>query len=117
MEKSVQLVIDYLNQLGDKLTPFAKDLFGIYTKQAIADGIGDLIVAVVLIIVTLCGMFIAKRIIQNEDDKDFATMTTLWSGIFVFIFVIIGLRFLIDGVKEIINPTYYAIQKLLEVMK
>ncbi|MCX7871603.1 MAG: hypothetical protein N2485_08600, partial [bacterium] len=107
MEKSVQLIIDYLNQLGDKLTPFAKDLFGIYTKQAIADGIGDLIIAIVFFIFIICIGYLTRYGIKKYFDdylnENEIVSITFWGSILIIALSIISLKFLVDGVKEIVN--------------
>jgi hypothetical protein len=111
-----KLLIDFLSKLGEQVSSTGQEVFKIYIQQAYATGITDLVVSGVLFLGVCLFVFLAFKVSKSEDDE-----TQIWGVFFSLIvgtiLMIVSIIFLTDGIKEIINPQYYALQDLISALK
>ncbi len=104
---------DQINDLINKLLETGKFLgtkaFELAVRQTYFEGTANTIIGLLFLIVAGICIYIAKRMIFDDWDEDFA---------FVPIIVVVGSFaispfFLYDGIAKLVNPEWYAIKLLL----
>ncbi|MFF2413499.1 hypothetical protein [Bacillus safensis] len=111
----------YIDKLAAKLGVAAEHVYGVLVKQAMANGITDviigLVVTTILIAVFSAGKkaFVKSNISSGMDILDWSMFTAV-VGIAVVVGFGFGLSFLTDGIKAVINPEYYAIKEILDTI-
>lgn len=119
-----KIVLDFLEKLGQKISTTGQQVFGIYTHQAYANGITDLVISFIALI-TVVGSIIFTYKMYHKFDKyiekynergfgeDFVWAIGLSGAVGVIALIIFGV-FISVGIKEVINPEYYAIKNLIQ---
>lgn len=111
----------YIDKLAAKLGVAAEHVYGVLVKQAVANGITDviigLVVTTILIAVFSAGKkaFVKSNVSVGWDFLDWS-MLTVFVGLVMVIGFGFGLSILTDGIKAVINPEYYAIKEILDTI-
>jgi len=110
--------LQFLNELSIKLGTTSEYLWGVLIRQAPIDGWINLSVMAVWVAVGVFALiFFYKKINDESWDEEF-TVALLGISIlsFVIIIVVAGICFS-DTVGAIVNPEYWAFQKILSSIK
>ncbi|EMT54778.1 hypothetical protein I532_04200 [Brevibacillus borstelensis AK1] len=100
----------YLEQMAAKLGVAAEHVYGVLVRQQVAEGWTYVVLAVgLLLIVLLCG--IASWATRNDYENFSANAFITGCGAFLLCLLACG-----AGVRHIINPEYYAIREIMEVL-
>lgn len=140
-------IMPYLEKLAQKLGVAIEHLYGVLIKQAQVEGFTNLIMAIfnLVIIIVICFAipkiyrFLNDRCIEIKDDREkngtgYGNSRNISSGkedsynffktFIVIVLSIIGIicffNLIYDfplGIKQIMNPEYYAIQDILKAVK
>ncbi|MEH7736872.1 hypothetical protein [Bacillus pumilus] len=111
----------YIDKLAAKLGVAAEHVYGVLVKQAVANGVADVIIGVValsIIIVVLSAgkkAFVKSNISAGMDVFDWSMLTVI-VGLVVVIGLSFGINILTNGIKAVINPEYYAIKEILDTI-
>lgn len=125
MKESVDAVITAIKPLAEKLGEGAAHLYQVYTKQMVAEGIGDLVAMGIfwLLFVVLCIALakVAKKSKWDYGEPDNAAAGfTIGLSILGVILFIIGIIWTFSSVTtdvtKIVNPEYHAVQRILETV-
>lgn len=118
----VNTILDFLSKLGEQVSVAGQQVFEVYVKQSYANGVTDLIVAGIFILASIAlvvlSIVLYKREFKNDNDDE--PICFGFGMLFDFVAIILFLiatKYLVDGVKEILNPQYYALQDLINVVK
>jgi len=102
-----ELINKTVELLGEKLGPMGQRLWEVYVKQSIIDGAIGTVVSWTFMALLLYGIY---RIIGSEelteDDKGFFASIIAILALTAFVFGLFYVRYLI-------NPEYFAVQRLL----
>lgn len=130
--------MEYIDKLAAKLGVAAEHVYGVLVKQAIANGITNVVVGVILLIAfVLTVRFMVALLTKAEYEEviqysgrskapinKYAKISSagggsVWILIIAFILIssVAGFGCLTDGVKALINPEYYAIKEILDTVK
>lgn len=123
-----KIVLDFLSKLGEQISSNAQLIFQIYAQQAYIDGVVSLIFSgISLLIFTLCVFGIVKfgslrKQKMKKGEYDYRSLEPTGAGLaFSWIFLVISFLFFIGmlsvGLKEIMNPEYYALQDVIRTIK
>lgn len=128
---------DLGGQAWNEMVPVFKQVFEIYSMQSVAYGVSELVTS--LLTITLCGFMAAvwwkgrwnpfnhskeerEKIVENDSEAE-ACWFVFWGipGVIMCLVMlcIVGSQIvqMADYLRHIINPQYYAIQELSEVIK
>lgn len=143
----IKVVLDFLSKLGEQVNEAGQQIFQVYVRQAYVDGISDMIKAVIYLVLIISMAIITPRLYKlfeskyQEKKQDRIENGTGWEGSkylssfgedglnimryivligttlmsVVLIFLIIN--YATVGIKEIMNPQYYALQNLFNAVK
>ena len=102
----------YIDTIAAKLGVAAEHVYGVLVQQAYVNGIRGLVTGVLLLTITA---FLIPLIIRGfkTNNEEMVISLLLISAITV----VFGFGFTYSGVGELINPEYYAIRELLDVVK
>lgn len=117
-DQSVQMILDKLSLLAQKLGSGIENLFPYFLKQQyIISVLG--IVEVILTTGYFISMFTwIPKLVKISKDRDWCEMN-FTVGIIVFVLSIGAFIFFTDGILNILhflNPQYYAIKSILEML-
>jgi len=119
-----KIVLDFLSKLGEQVNVAGQQVFKIYVQQAYATGITDLVVALIGFIVMMGSIIFTYKFYKKVDKNISDSETREFSVIMICISGVVGLIGLVvfsinitDGIKELINPQYYALQDLFNAVK
>lgn len=108
----------YIDELAQSLGVAAEHVYELLVRQQISDGIVT-IIATTLIWVVLATAFY-KAVKRDDFYESKVTVTFIIgvaSGVGIFFALIIGSFESIAAVKQLINPEYYAIREIMDVIK
>src|SRR5690625_2832396 len=108
---SSEKIAEYIETLAAKLGVAAEHVYGVLVRQAFVDGVRGVIFAIVLAGVSYLMFRITTRVIRSEDEA-FAIFPI---AAFV-ITLVMALVFMYNGIGQLINPEYYAIREILDVV-
>ena len=119
MAVDANTVSGILDEIGKRLSEPTEHTYEILVKQAVADGAGDL--ALCFLYVAGIGFalyFIPKliKVCNNSDDEGksgISAVAILLLGVWAVTSVFCLPFDLVDGIKHIINPEYYAIMDIV----
>lgn len=111
----------YTEKIGDAIAELAKQLgvaseyvFELLVKQQIADGIISILLFIGVLVLTILLSTKVWNYVRNLDDIDEDVIMVVL-GIFIVVLSVIALIQLVffvpTGIKQIINPEYYAIKE------
>ncbi|MBR8661185.1 hypothetical protein [Brevibacillus sp. NL20B1] len=111
-------ITQYLEQMAAKLGVAAEHVYGVLVRQQVAEGIAFTIGAVIAVFVLFrLGRWIYRNYEANKGDY-----MSDWGMILLFFLIfgggggvgamVVGLI----GVMQIINPEYYAIREIMDVI-
>lgn len=105
-----------LDALAEKLGTTGAYLWSVLVRQGVAQGAVDAGTAVALatFATVLMRWVIVNWKAWKADDYDHCAATVLGASVAVVAFLA-ALSFARDGVVELINPGYYALEKVLEI--
>lgn len=128
-------IIRLLEQLAEKLTPAAQHVFDLAVRQIIIDGVFSALMAV--------GGFIAftafwviwykaifrRAIAENEENKSksyyersngdwgfIAAMASMIGGLISFFILVISITSMRTAINYLLNPEYWVLLKLAELL-
>lgn len=108
----------YIDELAQSLGVAAEHVYEILVRQQISDGIIT-IIATSLVWAALATAFY-KAVKRDDFYEGKVTVTFIIgvaSGVGIFFALIIGSFESIAAVKQLINPEYYAIREIMDVIK
>jgi len=111
-------LLDMVSVLGTKISEIAPELWRIMIKQQYVTGIGFLIG----VIACIAGHILAIKWIKMMKDAGITVDDGEFTGILFCYMVrigtiIAGFALLYNGIAHFINPEYYAIQSLINMVK
>ena len=111
-------ILTRIDALAEKLGVAAQELFAIYVRQAPLEFVDVAAVAVVLIIIGLLFKYSLSKMIKEEqfDDSGWWIVTGV-TCVALFIFVAVEIGETAQAIKAVLNPEYYAITHLSELIK
>ena len=119
-------VSNILDEVGKRLSSPAEHAYNVLTTQAISDGVGGIFVGLAAITFsTICSIYAKKvenKIKAKKEENKYADCDNDWIGFGAVAFVAIfsglgGCCELVNSVKHIINPEYYAIMDIIRNIK
>lgn len=118
----VDKIIEALRQLGSNLADPAAHVWTIAIRQQIVDGVFDLFVFLILVGSLVPLVKVTQSLVKNErenrshyfDDSGLFTTTATAVGIGIGIAALIFLYF---GVGQLVNPEWYAVKELIQLVK
>jgi len=117
-------IIQFLNDMAEKLTPTAQRVFELAVRQTTIDGIVNLLLVLFLVTSTVCvWLFAIKKIKENEEADPYSydeLLPLVWMGIACAVTLVTSM-FLFDAVRKtlscFINPEYQTMLRLLKLIK
>lgn len=114
------IVAKVLDELAERLSGPAEKVWEIFVKQAIADGVGSLVIAVIGVIIIFSVIKLLPKISERlneysyeECDEDvWIVLLLLLCGIGLASIFVVPTE-LISGIKHLINPEYYALMDII----
>lgn len=105
-------IMEYVDHLANALGVAAEHVWETLVRQAIVNGVVDLTLAVVMLV---AGVVVWKLINKYGDVQDWDVEWMPVGFLYVALFTvgILSLRF---GISQLLNPDYYAIKELLDVI-
>lgn len=120
-------IIQFLNDMAEKLTPSAQRVFELAVRQTMIDGVLDLFFWLFMLMVTILSLkytiAIGKRSAEEADCVKQDDLETLQ---FIFILISLGLSIVLffmtfewipSAISAFINPEYQTLLKLLQLIK
>jgi len=126
MSVDVNTVTGILDEVSKRLSEPAKHTYSVLVKQAVADGAGDLVLCSLCVAGIGFALYFIPKLMKvcadndskgNEGIAASSAFVILMLGIWA-VYSVLFLPFdLIDGIKHIINPEYYAIMDIMSKIK
>lgn len=125
-EKALDKVMQYIDALAAKLGVAAEHVYGVLVRQQLAEGITHTAILTVSFIVSLVTFVIIFRALANyvgyNDEPCVIGLTITGFSTFVlfaanFVLFAANVILLPGYIMHIINPEYYAIREILDVIK
>ena len=121
--KALDMGTDVAKTMADKVKEVAPEAWEILVRQAYVDAITPVMTSIFVGIVFFMTWFIGKRLWKNpgtgyKEEVEYGFYITVIKVIpaaGVFITAVVSFSLLVDVIKVIINPKYYAIQKLFDL--
>jgi hypothetical protein len=121
-EKVFEKVTQYIDALAAKLGVAAEHVYGVLVRQQVAEGIVNIIVGTLVLAVLIFALMV---LIKKVELPRIVDEFDLLGYVFVaaILLLIIGLpgsyavSEISDGIKQVINPEYYAIREILDAIK
>jgi hypothetical protein len=111
-EKVINKATEYIDSIATKLGVAAEHVYELLIKQAIINGVRDLVMFVVLSVVAF---FLGKLTLRASKSFDYDMVAPI-IGATAIIALVMAIACLYAGVGELINPEYYAIKEILDVI-
>jgi uncharacterized membrane protein len=114
-----KLTIDFLNNLSDKLSGKAEQLFSILVKQTILIGKIDILVGIITLLLFVGSMIIILYVYKKYKES---SVYDMWDVGLILVTVggacclVASVCCLTCGYLRLINPSYYAILKIISCM-
>jgi len=115
-------VSNILDEVGKRLSSPAEHAYNILTTQAITDGVGGVFIGLAAITFSAVCSFYANKVKNNiknkKENNKHVDCDNDWIGFgaVAVVAILSGLRGcceLVDSVKHIVNPEYYAIMDII----
>lgn len=126
-EKAFEKVTEYIDSIAAKMGVAAEHVYGILIRQQIAEGVADIITAVLILIVgyIVCKYFTkltrgkaarAKEKWITDIDDDIVVFLRYAVWVVYFVLAIIAVCTVPGAITKLINPEYYAIKEILDAL-
>lgn len=114
MDNNVDKIIEAIKPLADKLGQGAEALFGIYTRQMVAEGVASIVMGLIGLIILIVGGWFVIKFLKDEEQDGEAQGTVFIVSIFASLLLILfSVSSLHDGILKTINPQFYAIERVV----
>lgn len=115
-EKIYGKATEYIESLASSLGVAAEHVYGILVRQQIAEGITTLIIFGVIYAVlgTIVGIAVKKSDFRYDFISNYVVILGSVVLVIVSAFAIFELR---GAIMQLINPEYYAIKEIMDVIK
>jgi len=115
-----QEIFKRLDVLAEKMGTTAQYLWHILVKQGFATGVADLTTAGLLLIPAVALVFLGKKLLKLASTTGYEPPETMGGiaslAVAILLAVAVGTN-LYNGLLEVINPEYFALQELLKAIK
>lgn len=123
-DKALDMMAGAVGAIAGKIEQVAPQVWGMMIRQQYAKAVGGLIVPTCLFIAFLIIMIVAKNALKkamsdDEDDGELTVFIICALVISAIVAVISGIIMVVnakEGVMILINPEYYAIKDLLQML-
>jgi putative Mn2+ efflux pump MntP len=117
--QTVKAIQDAMKPVADKIGEGAGYTWEVFVRQQVAEGVARLIWAVALLLLTFAGYRLIRHGLKkmSEDkysDWDFALIWIVPSTVAALAFSLLALT---TGVMHLLNPEYYAITGLIDMVR
>jgi len=124
---NTEIILNFLENLGQQITATGQQAFEIYVRQAYIQGIANFTTSGIFLVIFLLCIFgiikfgkLRKAKIEAEE-YDFRNIEPVGVGLmFSWMFLVISFMIFtgtfIVGLKEILNPQYYALQDIMTTL-
>lgn len=110
-------IIQVFDTIVSKASGPAKDVAHIYIKQVVAYGVGDLIGAATIFIISILLFVMAYNYSKWPASNDsYASEAAFWYTFFGIVFCLGGIGLGIRGFLLLYNPAFYFIQDLINAV-
>lgn len=111
-----------LDAIGEKLGVAATHLYAVYVHQSVVEGIANMIVTGIALLVLAVAVWLFRRgmnIPKDYDNRctDEAKTFMILSSIGAFIALWFVCGYFVSGVQYLMNPEYWAIHRLVEDLR
>ena len=109
-------LLEAIQALAAKLGTTVEYLFGVMTKQAIANATGGIILCSVGLVFAIVLVFVGVKCCTKWDPN----WNTPFAGvcfILALILTVLGVSNLVENIKGLMNPDYYALKLLFQTLK
>jgi hypothetical protein len=113
-----------IDGIAQKLGVAAEHVWGILVRQAINNGIGDLLISITMGISLFISYKLMKWAFRKNEynnyiiDADFTLpMIAVFGGIGIFIIFIFCMCYFGSSIKHFVNPEYYAFMDIVRQIK
>ncbi|QNH48715.1 MULTISPECIES: hypothetical protein [unclassified Bacillus (in: firmicutes)] len=105
----------YIDKLAAKLGVAAEHVYGVLVKQAVANGVANILAGIGLIAIAITYVLIVLHLRDRFDVSAWAVVGIV-AVLTVVTPVFAGFPILSEGIKAVINPEYYAIKEILDTI-
>lgn len=129
MSKTQDKVFEYIDSMAEKLGVASEHVYGVLVKQQVATGIDAILSSAFLLVLIMVGLLVVIPKTLKHKDKLISESklhyvdtdpqdAIVYSVAFISIFLLVVIFFLLPyGIKVVINPEYYAMRDILEIIK
>ena len=116
-EKIYEKATEYIETLASSMGVAAEHVYGVLVRQQFAEGITlTVLLPVILVVLGLILRFCIKKQNENYNDDGYMVATVLL-GIFTGLLLVVSLFVIPESIMKMINPEYYAIKEIMDVLK
>ena len=113
MEKYLEQLKPLFEKVGDKIGQGAEYTWEIIVRQQIAEGITYILEAIIGIVLLILIYKFVKYLIK-KDEEYLGFFIGFFGGGFILFLTILGFE---QGILKLINPSYYALQFFINLVK
>lgn len=112
-------LLTHVDELAEAIRAMAPEVWAIYLQQAIMEGwtnaaqTGALVFVSAALVFTVMVPMRGQPLMEDEEIPTKRGFLTIAAVIFSFVAFIVLVAFIQGGLLKILNPEYYAIQRLL----
>jgi multisubunit Na+/H+ antiporter MnhB subunit len=111
-EQATGKAFEYIDQIAEKLGVAAEHAYPLLVKQQIINGIMDLLIGIVaIVLMPLCSKWAKK--LSKSYEYDIYAIVPIIVGILAAIVAPVCLYF---GIGEVLNPEYYVLKDILSIL-
>jgi tetrahydromethanopterin S-methyltransferase subunit G len=117
-DKAFEKATEYIDAIAAKLDVAAEHVYGLMVRQQVTEGITHAIVVSVILLALLILLLKLIKGLKNYDglDEEYFIYPIVIISILLVVVTIIGGFVMPLSVMKIINPEYYAIKEILDVI-
>jgi hypothetical protein len=105
---TTEKITQYLEQMAAKLGVAAEHVYGVLVRQQWTEGVTGIIGgALFLVLALMCAYLLVK--FREESGLELILIPV---GLFAMLAWMVG----IDGIKHVMNPEYYALKEIMDVI-
>ncbi|HEF5065787.1 hypothetical protein [Bacillus paramobilis] len=122
MDKLTEKAIQIIDSMAAKLGVAADHIIQVYSKQVIVEGVQQLFVAAVLVIIGIIAAVLFKKFVKNAEEYfDDYDIGAVFYVVLLIVGMIVGIVSLCTDVPQAIgklmNPEYYMIKDIVSMFK
>lgn len=118
-------IIQFLNDMAEKLTPAAQRVFELAVRQTITDGVINICGWLFLLVATIVSWKYVIKCFKKHEESSFTEDAETALGIWMLLSVILTAIFIYatvfgwlpSAISCLVNPEYQTLLKLLELIK